>query len=167
MDAVTQNKNKERQMKLKVALCLFLLVSLSSMANTLPALPSSQSQSPHRLFLSSESDGQQFDSWTIDGGYSYNLFDNLDLYIGARINNSDYGSESGFLSGLSYQLTPKLSLKSTLRSAASNPNNTSSADAMAAELSSRLQLSENVDLHATLDYQEWQQGVQFGVGFRF
>ncbi|EEY44804.1 hypothetical protein VMA_002876 [Vibrio mimicus VM223] len=46
-------------------------------------------------------------------------------------------------------------------------NNSNKESAISAELTSRLKLKENLDLHATLDYQEWQQGVEFGIGFRF
>ncbi|WP_420883285.1 hypothetical protein [Vibrio aestuarianus] len=154
-------------MKLTITLALSFFISLPSMANILPLLPSEQVKSPHRLFVSSENDSQSFDSWTIDSGYSYSIFEDLDVYVGARINNSGNNESGGFLSGIRYQLTPKLSLKSTLRSANSTPENDKRADAVSAELSSRLQLSENIDLHATLDYQEWQQGVEFGLGFRF
>jgi hypothetical protein len=38
---------------------------------------------------------------------------------------------------------------------------------LSAEVSSRLKLTENLDIHATLDYQEWQKGVEVGLGFRF
>ncbi|HAH03666.1 MAG TPA: ribonuclease regulator, partial [Vibrio sp.] len=42
-----------------------------------------------------------------------------------------------------------------------------SEKSVAAEVSSRVQLTDNLDLHATLDYEEWQQGVEVGLGFRF
>ncbi|MGI1896695.1 ribonuclease regulator, partial [Vibrio campbellii] len=38
---------------------------------------------------------------------------------------------------------------------------------LAAEVSSRVKITENLDLHATLDYQDWQQGFEVGLGFRF
>ncbi|KQA23981.1 hypothetical protein ACP45F_03385 [Vibrio metoecus] len=135
-------------------------------AELLPALPSESNASPHKLFIASDNNSQSFDSWTIDGGYAYNVFEDIDLYVGARINNNKQG-ENGWLSGIRYQFTERLSFKSTLLSTA-NPDKTKSKEAaLSAELSSRLKLSENLDLHATLDYQEWQQGVEFGIGFRF
>ncbi|MEL0611384.1 ribonuclease regulator, partial [Vibrio echinoideorum] len=38
---------------------------------------------------------------------------------------------------------------------------------VAAEVSSRVHLTDNLDLHATLDYEERQQGVELGLVFRF
>ncbi|MEH0687513.1 hypothetical protein H4F17_00305 [Vibrio cholerae] len=147
---------------------LLLLTTFSSVAVTLPPLPASQHTSPHKLFLSSENDSLDFDSWKIDGGYSYSLFDNIDLYVGARLNQSDTNSESGFLSGVSYQLTPRLSVKSTLHSySIESVDEGKRQPAISAEVSSRMKLTENLDIHATLDYQEWQQGVEVGLGFRF
>ncbi|WP_047049788.1 hypothetical protein [Vibrio mexicanus] len=143
-----------------------LWFSCLSFASNLPALPSQQKQSPHGLYLSSEHANSQFDSWKIDGGYSYNLFKKIDLYVGARIDNSDNVNESGIVSGVNYQVNHRVSVKSTLHSYSEVTNETRN-NAMSAELSSRLRLTENLDLHATLDYQEWQQGVEFGLGFRF
>ena len=137
------------------------------MATELPALPSQQKASPHKLFLSSETDQHDFDTWKIDGGYSYNVFDNIDLYVGARVNQGSNTNESGFLSGVSYQITPRVSVKSTLHSY--NEENTAEGTdkVIAAEVSSRMRLTENLDLHATLEHQEWQQELEVGIGFRF
>ncbi|KQB01770.1 hypothetical protein XV91_05350 [Vibrio metoecus] len=147
-------------------LYLALFMSPRCWAETLPALPSENTPSAHKLFFASDNSSQHFDSWTIDSGYAYNVFEDIDLYVGARINNNKQG-ENGWLSGIRYQFTERLSFKSTLLSTA-NPDKTKSKEAaLSAELSSRLKLSENLDLHATLDYQEWQQGVEFGIGFRF
>ena len=57
---------------------------------------------------------QGFDSWTIDSGYTYNLFKDIDLYVGARINSGTNGAENGLLSGIHYQFTERLSFNSTL-----------------------------------------------------
>ncbi|NOI78098.1 hypothetical protein F0224_20725 [Vibrio coralliilyticus] len=146
---------------------LLTLVACSSVATELPALPSQQKASPHKLFLSSETDQHDFDTWKIDGGYSYNVFDNIDLYVGARVNQGSNTNESGFLSGVSYQITPRVSVKSTLHSF--NEENTAEGTdkVIAAEVSSRMRLTENLDLHATLEHQEWQQELEVGIGFRF
>lgn len=152
-------------MKIRM-LYLALFMSPLCWAETLPALPSENTPSAHKLFFASDNSSQHFDSWTIDSGYAYNVFEDIDLYVGARINNNKQG-ENGWLSGIRYQFTERLSFKSTLLSTA-NPDKTKSKEAaLSAELSSRLKLSENLDLHATLDYQEWQQGVEFGIGVRF
>ena len=144
-----------------------LLFACPLFATELPALPSQQNTSPHKIFLSSEQGQQQFDSWKVDGGYSYNVFDKIDLYVGARLNNNDTTNETGFLSGVSYQLTPRVSVKSTLHSYSEETIEQGKETNLAAEVSSRMRLTENLDIHATLDYQEFQQGVEVGLGFRF
>lgn len=152
-----------------IALVCFWL-AFSTHALTLPPLPYETSRINHSVFLNSESTGQGFDSWVIDSGYSYQIFRNVDLYVGARLSssNEDFNAGSnGFLSGISYQLNPRISLKSTLYSATKYTEDNRRYDAFSAEFSSRLRLSENLDLHATLDYQEWQQGIGVGIGFRF
>ncbi len=150
-------------------LCLAaMLVAGSLGATELPPLPSQQSTSPHKLFISSVNDQQDFDTWKVDGGYSYNVFDKIDLYVGARLNNGDRINETGFLSGVSYQVTPRVSVASTLHSYTNESLVIDKREsAISAEVSSRVRLTENLDLHATLDYQEWQQEVEFGLGFRF
>ncbi|MHC6803885.1 ribonuclease regulator, partial [Vibrio antiquarius] len=30
-----------------------------------------------------------------------------------------------------------------------------------------VKITDKLDLHATLDYQDWQQGIEVGLGFRF
>lgn len=144
-----------------------LLCACPLFATELPPLPSQQSTSPHKIFLSTENDQYDFDSWKIDGGYSYNLFDKVDLYVGARLNNSDKINETGFLSGVSYQLTPRVSVQSTLHSYSDETLSEGKESSIAAEVSSRMKLTDNLDVHATLDYQEWQKGVEVGLGFRF
>lgn len=144
-----------------------LLCACSSLATELPPLPAQQNTSPHKLFFSSENDHNDFDSWKIDSGYSYNIFSKVDLYVGARLNNNDKINETGFLSGVSYQLTPKLSVQSTLHTYNDETQTDGKESSIAAEVSSRMKLTENLDLHATLDYQEWQKGIEVGLGFRF
>ncbi|MFH4617557.1 hypothetical protein [Vibrio furnissii] len=144
-----------------------LVMGCAAYAVELPALPSEQSRSSHSMFLYSEPGNQGFDSWVVDGGYMYNVFRNVDLYVGARVNSSINGGENGFLSGVSYKVSERFSLKSTLYSVNKLSEDNKRVDVLSAEVSSRLHLTENLDLHATLDYQEWQQGIEFGLGFRF
>lgn len=148
---------------------LLFLVSGVSFANDLP--PSGKtSTSPHKLFISSESyQTDSFDVWNIDGGYAYELFDSVDLYVGARVNNSPTQNQSGFLSGISYHFNDRVTVKSTVRSYKSENSNGIQAEdsSLAAELSSRVKITDKLDIHATLDYQDWQQGFEVGLGFRF
>lgn len=147
-----------------------ILMPFSLQAESLPQLPSEQLQSPHRLFLTSEQSTDISSEQTIklNGGYSYNLLTDINIIVGARIGQTGdtHTDISGFLSGVSYQLTDRVSLQSTLHSSYNSESKANSGP-VSAELSSRLQLSEDLDLHATLDYREWQQGVEVGVGFRF
>ncbi|WP_430794476.1 hypothetical protein [Vibrio cincinnatiensis] len=142
-------------------------MTASASATTLPPLPSEQNDSSHSLFISSEPNSQTFDSWVIDSGYAYRLFRNVDLYVGTRINSSINGGYNGFLSGVSYKMNEHLIVKSTFYSSTKVDEENRRNESISAELSSRLRLSDNMDLHATLDYQEWQQGIEFGLGFRF
>lgn len=153
---------------MKRYLCLSTVLFAGSLCATeLPKLPSQKLTSPHKVFLSSENDQREFDTWKVDGGYAYSVFDNLDVYVGARVNNSATANETGLLSRVSYQITPRVSLASTLHSYSSETVDEKKEPALSAEVSSRVRLTENLDLHATLDYQEWQQEVEFGLGFRF
>ncbi|WP_100752070.1 hypothetical protein [Vibrio salilacus] len=153
---------------MRTTLCLLAaFVACPLFAAKLPPLPAQQSSSPHKLFVLSESDQHDFDSWKIDGGYSYNLFNKVDLYVGARLNSNNNINETGFLSGVSYQFSPRLSVKSTLHSYSDNNTIAGKESSLAAEVSSRMKLTDNLDFHATLDYQEWQKGVEVGLGFRF
>lgn len=148
----------------KLISLILTLVSYGVCAADLPKLPSQQSDSSHRLFISSENNQRSFDSWTIDSGYSYSLFKKVDIYVGTRL---DDNKEGGFLSGLSYQVSPRVSVKSSLHSYSNDDAPEGQESGIAAEVSSRVHLTEHLDLHATLDYQEWQQGFEVGIGFRF
>ncbi len=163
-------------MRLSLGITCMLIV-FSAHSEQLPTLPSMQKDSPHRLFLTSEQinskqNRDEFGGWdiNIDGGYAYAIFNDIDVYVGARINQSYSGNnsvrENGLLSGVSYQLTEKVTLSSSVQSYFSDKNSERTSN-IGAELSSRLQLSDDLDLHATLGYQEWQQGVEVGLGFRF
>lgn len=148
----------------------FLMPVYSVLAENLPVLPPSDSPSPHKLFLSSQQQttNNDFDTWKIDSGYSYSLFDSVDIYVGARIDNSsEENSENGFLSGVSYNFRNRLLVKSILHTKQEQLDNGEQTQTIGAEVTSRLRISDNLDLHATLDYEEWQQGIEFGLGFRF
>jgi|GEM_PF-691918 len=151
---------------------LFLLPSIC-LSNPFPLAP--EKPSAHKWFISSNTysnsdsssdNTQQFDMWQIDSGYAYNVFESLDLYVGASFNNSDSNKQNGFLSGVSYQFNDKLSLKSSVR-AQTKADDPSEEKQLSAEVTSRLKLSDNIDLHATFDYEEWQQGIEVGLGFSF
>ena len=147
----------------KIMTLTLALLSCAVNAADLPKLSLNESDSRHRMFLSSESNQYRGDSWTLDSGYAYSLFDKVDVYVGTRLNKQS----EGFLSGLSYQISPRLSVKSTLHSYSDENAPEGLEQGIAAEVSSRVQLTEHLDLHATLDYQEWQQGLEVGIGFRF
>ncbi|MEZ8885681.1 ribonuclease regulator [Vibrio sp. 10N.222.54.F6] len=135
-------------------------------ANSLPLLPSQIDSSSHKFFISSQNaPSESFDTWKIDSGYSYSLFSDVDLYVGTRINSAALKQESGFLSGVSYQFSERVSFNSSLHTYKDETEDNEKS--VAAEVSSRVQLTDNLDLHATLDYEEWQQGVEVGLGFRF
>ncbi|WP_114766127.1 ribonuclease regulator [Vibrio rhodolitus] len=148
----------------KIISLVLTLLSCGVTAADLPKLQFAEKDSPHKLFLSTDSNQHSFDSWTIDSGYAYNLFDKVDVYVGTRLDDK---KESGFLSGLSYQVSPRLSVKSSLHSYTDQDAPKGQESGIAAEVSSRVHLTEQLDLHATLDYQEWQQGFEVGIGFRF
>ncbi|MFA0113981.1 ribonuclease regulator [Vibrio sp. 10N.261.46.E11] len=132
----------------------------------LPLLPGQIDRSSHKFFISTQSAStESFDTWTVDSGYSYSLFSDVDLYVGTRINTAALKYESGFLSGVSYQFSERVSFNSSLHTY--NNETEDNEKSVAAELSSRVQLTDNLDMHATLDYEEWQQGVEVGLGFRF
>ncbi|MGR5177518.1 ribonuclease regulator [Vibrio parahaemolyticus] len=146
-----------------------VLFSATSLAIELPALPSQHNASPHNFFLASgtkASNTDTFDEWSIDSGYSYSVFDSLDVYIGARLNNSKESNHGGILSGVSYQVSDRLSVQSTVRGYQVEENEQKQGT-MAAEISSRVRLTENLDVHATFDFEKVQQGVEVGLGFRF
>lgn len=97
--------------------CFFLFDNLNGSicrCRAASCLASESNASPHKLFIASDNSSQSFDSWTIDGGYAYNLFNDIDLYVGARIHNRLDNGAQGWLSGIGYQFTERLSFKSTL-----------------------------------------------------
>jgi len=149
----------------RILFLMIFAVPSVCLANQLPLLPGQNTESPHKLFISSQNtSNDNFDVWQVDGGYSYNVFNNVDLYVGARINTSSLKSENGFLSGVSYQLTEKVSVNSAFHTYNTNNEN---ENVVTAEVSSRMKVTDNLDIHATLDYEEWQNGIEVGLGFRF
>lgn len=148
--------------------CL-LSLSHSVFAVTLPSLPANSSSSPHKLFISSQANPTgEYDAWKIDGGYAYSLFDSVDLYVGTRVDNTqDTYHENSFLSGISYNFNERVSLKSTLHTKKELLEDGSQESTVSAEVTSRVKLSKHIDLHATVDYEQLQQGIEVGLGFRF
>ena len=134
--------------------------------NNLPLLPSQIDRSAHKFFISTQNaSSESFDTWKVDSGYSYRLVADVDLCVGTRINSDSLKYESGFLSGVSYQFSERVSFNSSLHTYKNETED--SEKSVTAKVSSRVQLTDNLDFHATLDYEEWQQGVEVGLGFRF
>lgn len=154
-----------------VILHALLLVHIPlAFASNLPSLDSDGDISPHKFFIYSDTqtNSQQFEVWTIDSGYSYAIYDSLDIYFGARLDSAENSVNNGFLSGVRYQLSDRISVKSSLRGYQYYEGDSkANRDGIAAEVSSRVQISENLDLHATFDFHRIQQGVEVGLGFRF
>ncbi|MDV5171664.1 hypothetical protein [Photobacterium rosenbergii] len=116
-------------------------------------------------FMSSQSKGaEQFDLWQIDSGYAYSISDNTELYLSTRLKsgNENQSASRGLLSGVKYSFTPKLSLQSAVTSETQNQDTV-----MSVEVSSQYEVTERLNLHATLDYESLEQIYQFGIGFRF
>ncbi len=150
-------------------LIIFVFFSASfpclSNANDLPVL--NQQPSSFNWFLSTQtSTKEQFDLWKVDSGYRYSVIDSFELYIGTRLlaaeGNDDL--EQGFLSGLTYHLTEKISFQSTLLTRNTSETNSVQTDI---EVSSRLKITNKVDLHATIDVEDIEQVFQLGIGFSF
>ncbi len=154
-------------MKKSFLFCLFMIVSGYCYADSLPLLPSADS--PYKLFISSKKQmNNQFDSWTIDSGYRYPIFDSIDIYLGTRVDSSgEPNNENGFLSGVSYSFNDNLLIKSTLHTVTAESENGGKENKLKAEVSSLMRLTDNLDLRATVDYEQWQQGIEVGLGFSF
>ncbi|AJR09885.1 hypothetical protein H744_2c3243 [Photobacterium gaetbulicola Gung47] len=115
--------------------------------------------------MSSQSKGaEQFDLWQIDSGYAYSISDNTELYLSTRLKtgNEKQSASRGLLSGVKYNFTSKLSLQSAVTSETQNQDTV-----MGVEVSSQYEVTERLNLHATLDYEALEQIYQFGIGFRF
>ncbi|MCG7497614.1 hypothetical protein MHO82_12130 [Vibrio sp. Of7-15] len=146
---------------------ILLVVALPTTANELNI--TDKAPSPHKWFVSSQSvPTDQFDLWQVDSGYSYSVFDSVELYVGARLRSNEQETRSnkgGLLSGIKYNFSDRLSVQSAIHT--SNTETETQNSATSVELSSQLQLSEQIDLRATMDYEALQQVYQIGIGFKF
>lgn len=116
-------------------------------------------------FLSSQSRGAgQFDLWQIDSGYTYSISDNTALYLSTRLKsgNDNQSASRGLLSGVKYTLSPRLSLQSAVSSETQNKDSI-----LSVEVSSQYDLTEHLNVHATMDYESLEQVYQLGIGFKF
>ncbi|KLV04390.1 hypothetical protein ABT56_14710 [Photobacterium aquae] len=116
-------------------------------------------------FLSSQSKGaEQYDLWQIDSGYAYSLTENTELYLSTRLKtgNDAHSATRGMLSGVKYNFTPKLSLKSAVKSEKQDEETV-----LGVEVSSQYEVTERINLHATMDYESLEQIYQLGIGFKF
>ncbi|WP_299018964.1 hypothetical protein [uncultured Photobacterium sp.] len=116
-------------------------------------------------FISSQSkSAEQFDVWQIDSGYAYSLTDKTELYLSTRFKtgNESQAASRGLLSGVKYNLSPKISLKSAVTS-----ETIERETIVGVEVSSQYDVTERVNLHATVDYEALEQIYQLGIGFRF
>ncbi|PSV26027.1 MULTISPECIES: hypothetical protein [unclassified Photobacterium] len=116
-------------------------------------------------FLSSQSRHQQaFDVWQIDSGYAYTITKNTQLYLSTQLTSgtvTQRGSR-GIASGVKYNLTPKVSLQSEINTATTKENTK-----LGIEVSSQYDVSDQLNLRATVDYEELEQVIEFGLGFSF
>ncbi|MDX1303340.1 hypothetical protein [Photobacterium sp.] len=120
---------------------------------------------PSGWFISSHSRAaDQFDLWQIDSGYAYSLNNNLELYLSTRLSSGNdlISAGRGVLSGVKYQVTPKVSLKSAITSETVDRDTI-----LGVELSSQYKMTEKVNLHATVDYEALEQIYLLGIGYRF
>lgn len=142
-----------------------LVVALPTTAAESRLLNILDDNSPSGWFMSSQSKGaEQFDLWQIDSGYAYSISDNTELYLSTRLKsgNESQAASRGMLSGVKYSFTPKLSLQSAVTSETQDQDTV-----MGVEVSSNYEVTEKLNLHATLDYEGLEQIYQFGIGFRF
>ncbi|GAM67834.1 hypothetical protein JCM19236_4760 [Vibrio sp. JCM 19236] len=114
------------------------------------------------------SSGEQFDVWQMDTGYAYSLMDNVDLYVATRISNAGDNTPSrGFLSGVNYHFSEKLSVNSAIYTAPSNSEGSKLNEGVSAEVSGKYMLTDTLNLKATLEHEEWQSGIEVKLGFSF
>ncbi|MDO6543355.1 hypothetical protein [Photobacterium sanguinicancri] len=117
-------------------------------------------------FMSSQSkNAEQFDLWQIDSGYAYSISNDVELYLSTRLTsgNETQAASRGMLSGVKYNLTPKMSL----RSAVTAEKRINQDATVGLEVSSQFSVTEQVNFHATVDYEDLEQIYQLGIGFRF
>ncbi|GAM54236.1 hypothetical protein JCM19232_1878 [Vibrio ishigakensis] len=164
-------------MKSKIIPACIAIASLSYLPS---ALCSEQNQvdsqpwlkpetSPHKVFMTADSSsGEQFDVWQMDTGYAYSVMDNVDLYVATRISNAGDNTPSrGFLSGVNYHFSEKLSVNSAIYTAPSNSEGSKLNEGVSAEVSGKYMLTDTLNLKATLEHEEWQSGIEVKLGFSF
>lgn len=152
-----------KNLLITVALLVVAFPSTAAEKGLLDLLGSDSSSSG--WFMSSQSrSAEQFDVWQIDSGYAYAVSDNTELYLSTRLKtgNDTLAASRGMLSGVKYNLSPKLSLQSALRT-----ETIEQETVLGVELSSQYEVTEQVNLHATVDYESLEQIYQLGIGFRF
>lgn len=116
-------------------------------------------------FLSSQSRHQQhFDVWQIDSGYAYSITENTQLYLSTQLisGTEQQAVSQGIKSGIKYTITPKISVQSAITTAIQNKDTK-----LGVELSSQYDVSEQINLRATVDYEELEQIIELGLGFNF
>jgi len=149
-----------------------LLITLALLVVALPTTAAEKGlfsligdNAPSGWFMSSNSrSAEQFDLWQIDSGYAYSLNNNLELYLSTRLSsgNDIISASRGVLSGVKYQVTPKVSLKSAVTSETVERDTI-----LGVEFSSQYRMTEKVNLHATVDYEALEQIYLLGIGYRF
>ncbi|MGF1693423.1 hypothetical protein [Photobacterium kagoshimensis] len=143
-----------------------LVVALPTTAADKGLLDLIRDETASGWFMSSQSkNAEQFDLWQIDSGYAYSLNNDVELYLSTRLTsgNENQAASRGMLSGVKYNLTPKMSL----RSAVTTEKKLNQEATMGLEVSSQFNVSEKINLHATVDYEDIEQIYQLGIGFRF
>ncbi|KLV07577.1 MULTISPECIES: hypothetical protein [Photobacterium] len=142
-----------------------LVVALPTAAAESDPLTLLDDKSKSGWFLTSQSRGaEQFDLWQIDSGYTYALTDKTEVYLSTRLktSTSTQPASRGLLSGVKYSLSPRLSLQSAVTSETEDRETV-----MGVEVSSQFEVTDRLNLHATLDYESLEQIYQVGIGFRF
>ncbi|MGF1685548.1 hypothetical protein L4C36_02515 [Photobacterium japonica] len=152
-------------MRLELITATLLVVALPTTAAEHSLLSKADDPASSGWFLSSQSRGaEQFDLWQIDSGYAYALTDNTALYLSTRLKsgNDKESASRGLLSGVKYHFTSRLSLQSAVTSETQDRDTT-----LGVEVSSQYEVSERINLHATMDYEAIEQVYQLGIGFKF
>ncbi|GAB6261471.1 hypothetical protein L4174_013505 [Photobacterium sp. CCB-ST2H9] len=150
-------------MKFGSIICLLFLLAQPAIAAE--AEQTMMPSPPSGWFLDSQSrSAEQFDLWQIDSGYTYALSPSTQLYVSTRLKSGNqYQSASrGLLSGVQYNFSPKISLRSAFTSERIEEDTR-----LGVELSSQYELNNRLNLHATMDYESLEQVYQLGIGFRF
>ncbi|PSU46099.1 hypothetical protein C9J12_19780 [Photobacterium frigidiphilum] len=151
-----------------------LLITLALLVVALPTIAAENNaflgligdeHSSSGWFMTSQSNSiEQFDLWQIDSGYSYSLNGNLQFYLSTRLSsgNDTKSASRGVLSGVAYNLSPKVSLQSAVTSEVVERDTV-----YGVEITSQYDVTDKVNLRATVDYEALEQIYQLGIGFRF